>query len=54
MTGKDLKRINSITQFLSISKSDFFREAIIKLLEQEESFVARELQRKQQDSDRPF
>lgn len=54
MTGKDLKRLNSITQYLAISKSDFFREAIIKLLEQEESFVAGELRRTRVESDRPF
>ena len=57
MTGKDLKRINSLTQYLAISKSDFFREAINKLLEQEESFVAKELQQKGEDGsglDRTF
>ena len=55
MTGKDLKRINLITKTLAISKSDFFREAINKLLEQEESFVAKELLHKsREDPDVPF
>ena len=55
MTGKDLKRINFITKTLAISKSDFFREAINKLLDQEESFVAEELLHKsREDPDAPF
>ena len=55
MTGKDLKRINFITKTLAVSKSDFFREAINRLLEQEESFVAEELLHKsREDPDLPF
>ncbi len=47
MTGKDLRRINFVTDYLNISKSKFFREAIEKLLEQEEEYIQSEIKKDQ-------